>query len=130
MKILLFILSAVVLLTLAILSGFLSKDDAKLLPSATESVPSGNVQQTPPANESAEDNRGTQDLYQVIQQQDAPVKLDDHGLLEIDAPKAASLTQNQWRMLEEKVKVTNQHIQNGIMKFDQDMNLLFDHRMD
>ncbi len=130
MKILLFILSAVVLLTLAILSGVLSKDDAKLLPSATESVPSENVQQTPPANESAEDNRGTQDLYQVIQQQDAPVKLDDHGLLEIDAPKAASLTQNQWRMLEEKVKVTNQHIQNGIMKFDQDMNLLFDHRMD
>ncbi len=130
MKILLFILSAVVLLTLAILSGFLSKDDAKLLPSATESVPSENVHQTPPANESAEDSRGMQDLYQVIQQQDAPVKLDDHGLLEIDAPKAASLTQSQWRMLEEKVKVTNQHIQNGIMKFDQDMNLLFDHRMD
>jgi hypothetical protein len=129
-KILLFILSAVVLLTLAILSGFLSKDDAKLLPSATESVPPENVQQTLPANGSVQDNRGTQDLYQVIQQQDAPVKLDDHGLLEIDAPKAASLTQSQWRMLEEKVKVTNQHIQNGIMKFDQDMNLLFDHRMD
>lgn len=62
------------------------------------------------------------------QTEEVPVRLNASGLIEIDELKVANMTEDQLEQLRKEIAVTNQYIQNGIMKFDEDMNLIFDRR--
>lgn len=62
------------------------------------------------------------------QAEEIPVRLNASGLIEIDELKVANMTEDQLEQLRKEIAITNKYIQDGIMQFDEDMNLIFDKR--
>jgi len=59
-----------------------------------------------------------------------PAKINSDGFLEIDKSLVSklSLSENDLALLKKDTESTNRCIQNGFMKFDKEMNIIFDKR--
>lgn len=59
----------------------------------------------------------------------SPVKLSENGLLDLDNSVISNLTDNELSQLKADVELTNKYINEGIMKFDENMNIIYDRRI-
>jgi len=64
----------------------------------------------------------------TIPEEPVPGRINSQGYLEINKTLISKLSHEEQIQLRREVDMTNQYIRDGIMKFDQDMNIIFDKR--
>lgn len=60
----------------------------------------------------------------------SPVNLSENGLLELDNSVTSNFTDNDLSQLKADVELTNTYIKEGSMKFDENMNIIYDRRIE
>lgn len=57
-----------------------------------------------------------------------PVKLSEDGFMVLDDSMASSLSGEELKRLKSDIELTNIYIEEGLLKFDQNMNVIYDKR--
>ena len=61
-------------------------------------------------------------------EENPPVKISKNGLMELDRSAIANLAEKDLNQLKSDIELTNKYIKEGIMKFDENFNIIYDKR--
>ncbi len=67
-------------------------------------------------------------ILEIAEEEPVPGRINSQGYLEIDELMASKFSKEEQRQLRREAHETNKYIRDGVMKFDKDMNIIFDKR--
>ncbi len=66
-------------------------------------------------------------IFELVEEK-PPVRLSEKGIMELDDSMVFSLSNEELKQLKSDIELTNKYIEEGLLKFDHNMNVIYDKR--